>query len=99
MFGLASGSTYQVEPSSLWNSLCLLAYLLTSNQPFFFIPHWSNEIEGSKIIIELENGKTHFGILLSSSLRSVLLTNTELLSTNFTELMSTTEFSSTSELS
>ena len=90
MFGLASGSTYQVEPSSLWNSLCLLAYLLTSNQPFLFIPHWSNE---------LENRKTHFGILLPSSLRSVLLTNTELLSTNFTELMSTTEFSSTSELS
>ena len=37
---------------------CLLAWLtvFTSNQqPFFFIPHWSNEIEGSKIIIEFEN--------------------------------------------
>ena len=35
----------------------------------------------------------------SSSLRPVFSTNTELSSTSFTELMSTTEFSSTSELS
>ena len=34
----------------------------------------------------------------SSSLRPVFLTNSGLLSTSFTELMSTTEFSSTSEL-
>ena len=34
----------------------------------------------------------------SSSLRPVFSTNTELSSTSFTELMSTTEFSSTSEL-
>ena len=41
----------------------------------------------------------HTLVYYSSSLRPVFLTNTELSSTSFTELMSKTVFSSTSELS
>ena len=60
---------------------------------------------GTKFLKAQISGKMHFGMYITafssnpSNLRLVFSTNTELSSTSITELMSTTEFSSNSELS